>query len=137
MNLDLAKLFEPSYLFSKFPGQISKSFMVAWLVVGVVLIIAGTVIKIFAKKYNNPLPVWIQMRRRVGNWFIASGFVFVVFLFFRYERTPWLSVRAWILVWLVCVIAWGAYLGFVALKKAPTIAKEQREQARIRKYLPN
>jgi len=64
------------------------------------------------------------------------GIFSLIFLFFRQEQTPWFSSRYWIVLLLLAVIAWGAYLGVLAWKEIPLRAAAEEEDRRKRKYLP-
>jgi len=104
--------------------------------VSLFLVFGGAALRIGISYKKALLPAWIKWWQRVGVAAMNFGIFSLIFLFFRQEQTPWFSSRYWIVLLLLAVIAWGAYLGVLAWKEIPLRAAAEEEDRRKRKYLP-
>ena len=130
------EFFTPSYLFQRVPPTISKSWLMAGLVVAVLAVVAGIVMKVAPRLGLAKNPAWISWWRRVGSVKIGAGITAFLLVFFRYERVPVLASRFLALVWLIVLIVMGIKLLWQAYTIVPEKAAMASRQQRLQKYLP-
>lgn len=135
MPIDFAKLISWSYLTARFPGPLNRSFYIAWLLVSVAAIVVAVVGRTVLAKRGLP-PAWLRVWRSVASAVTVSASVSLLLLFFRAQRTPFLSMRLFVLVLIVGAIAWVATLVVLGLRQAPAQVRAWEEQQRLAKYLP-
>jgi len=84
-----------------------------------------------SRKHRLLYQVWAKL-----YLFSLSNFIIGLFLlFFSYELIPFLSARAWLLLWGVGMIVWLAFVG-LAIAKLPKIKKDIAEKNEYKKYIP-
>ena len=99
------QFFTPWYLLARTPAPLSKSFVLAWLIAGGVLIAIGLLLKIYAR-FRHALPTPLaRWWRRVGTLAILAGFFSFILLFFRYARAPILGARILMVILLIAALA--------------------------------
>ncbi|MFA5954208.1 MAG: hypothetical protein WC817_01570 [Patescibacteria group bacterium] len=134
--IDILKFASPSYLFMNFPRPLSSGFLRAWIAIGIIMIVGGIMLRIWSHYRKDFLPAWVKWWQRVGAAAVTFGVFAFILLFFRQEQTPWFSARYWIVLWVLLLLAWSAYLGFLAWRDVPAKATLEADDRRRRKYLP-
>lgn len=136
MIFNFSQFFSPSYLFSRYPGELSEKFLIAWLVVGAGLIIISILANILPGRLWAADSAWVRWYSRLGTCAFTGGLVSLMLLFFRYEKVPFLSARFWMVFWLIGVIAWLVLLIHKARTAVPSAVAMHQRQRRLAKYLP-
>lgn len=130
------QFFTPWYLLARTPAPLSRSFVLAWLIAGGVLVVFGLAPKIYAR-FRRALPAPLaRWWRRVGTTFILSGLASFLLLFFRYERAPILGARILTVILLAVALADLGRLLWQRRVKVPLEVAEEERRQRLRKYLP-
>ena len=133
---DFVKFFNPWYLFARTPSPLSRNFLIAWIAGSAILAAIGVAFKIYAKKNRSlpsPLARWW---RRLGTSLVVAAFLSAILLFFRYERSPFLSARVLMLIWLmVLAVDLGRQI-WIRRARLPEVIDEEERQRRLRRYLP-
>ena len=99
-----------NFWFAIIPPPLSTRAQVIWTVLACAAI-AGAIILRRAVLSKSRAPFSRTPWRRFARALTATGILLFVFLFFRYERTPFFSSRFWLLllgigdaVWIVAII---------------------------------
>ena len=66
----------------------------------------------------------------------VAGLLALIFLFFRYEGTPFFSMRLWMVLWAVGLVVAVAELLWKLRTKLPVALEEETRRARLARYLP-
>lgn len=77
-----------------------------------------------------------RLMDKVGLALLVMGFFGVVLFFFSYEKIRLFGARFWYPLWLVGLIAWIGYYGYVAKKRIPLWRHEEEERKCKDAYLP-
>lgn len=129
-----------SYLFTKFPGA---EFNYKWHTLGlaVILILGAAVFKtIYRKKVANKDFVFKKIFKKVPGRMIYLGILLIFFVLVRIENIPYFSMRIWLFLTILGVIAATVYYLYEYFKVYP---KElENFESRITNepktvYLPN
>jgi hypothetical protein len=90
-----------------------------------------------SSRFRPSLPgALAQWWRRLGALLTLAGLGALALLFLRYERTPLLGSRAWMVGWFtVAAVALSRLLWQRARSVPAAVAAEERER-RLRRYLP-
>jgi len=129
-----------SYLFAKFPGA---EFSYRWhvLILATVLILGAAAFKtIYRKKVANKDVVFKKIFKKVSGRMIYLGILLAFFVLVRIENIPYFSMRIWMVLTILGVIASAVYYSYKYFKVYP---KElENFESRITEepkmaYLPN
>ena len=124
--MNLEKLFDLSYLFNRFPqAGFSWPLRIALLV----LFIGSIILAIYAEKKINEKGLSKKLWQKIQVWGWTNGLVGLLFVFFREVRTLYLSSRGWLLIFIIIMIIWMAFI----IKFAKTKIPNKEEQARKEK----
>jgi amino acid transporter len=122
-----------SYLFSVYPGNPDKVFWVIMSGLTVAFIVLGG-LAIWLRKAND------GYRRKLGSkvltWSIISLIVTVLLGSFRYQNIYALSMRAFLISWLIIVIVWFVFIAIWWLRHVPAARQRRQERQEFDKYLP-
>lgn len=133
MSLTALKLlFRPSYLFMPYPGYAMK-FLVPLLIFFIILIILSVGASFLSKK-NKKLPA-AKLYARITNWLSWGGAVGAILLFFRYEGTPFVSMRFLLLLWLFVILVWGIYIALFYCRQYPKLVKDFKTKQEKERFL--
>jgi len=132
---NLRQFFTPWYLFARLTPPLSYRFLVAWLTLGVGLFIGGIVVSVVVTRRTSS-PAWRRWWRILGSRAAAAGLLALLFLFFRYEGTPFFSMRLWMLLWAVGLVVAIVDLLWKLQAKLPAVLQEEARRARLARYLP-
>lgn len=130
----MLRFFSPQYYFDLSPS-VSGTALKVMLVIFACMVIAGIVVKVY-EKLKTLHPAEEKLLGKYFSMLVVMGFVGILIAWFRYEGAYFLSMRFWLLVWLVGIIIWLMNILQFQLKVVPE-AKKQTEQKKIfTKYLP-
>jgi len=128
-------LFTASFWFNLTPPPLLPLFYWCFFIVFAGLIIVGFVSsQVYQKKRDNYILRFSA--KYLKPWFITSGILGLILLFFDYERATFFSARFWFLIWF---ISFGIWLLFI-IKKIKQLPERQdllHKKAEFEKYLPN
>ncbi|HBR13468.1 MAG: hypothetical protein A2260_04455 [Candidatus Komeilibacteria bacterium RIFOXYA2_FULL_45_9] len=124
-----------SYWFDAYPQFFLPVFL--WLFLGffaVALALGFVCLRVLAggKVSKVARRVWSKLR----NWGFSLGFVGLILVFFKQQRTPYLGMRVWILLWLIIGAVWLAFILKFIFVRMPKIKKELEAKKEFEKYLP-
>lgn len=120
-----------NYLFSSQPPAFAKF---GWPLLGgfILLLIISIALKyLIVKKVKV---IYRPLFRKIARAFGWSGLIGIILWFFRYERSPWLSMR--LLLWLaiLSLLIWIIVICFKESKKIPQRQKKIWETEKKKKY---
>ncbi len=135
--MNLTELYDLNYWFTIRPDEMSLAFLIGFLVF-FVLVFLGTFAMVVYKKKNKDVLSKPQRKlyEKIQSACATMGVLGLLWLFFAYERVPFLSARFWVLVWLLSVGLWIYVISrYYSLDMKPQI-KQLAEKERIEKWLP-
>lgn len=135
MPINFSQLITSSYWLDRFVVTLSREFFIAWLVLSLVFIAAAILIYFESSRRRLP-PAWSAWTGRLVTMLSVMGVVSLVLLFFRYQRSPFFSMRLWMLLWAIGLLGWSLRLAIDAYRKVPPAVAAWRDRQRIEKYLP-
>lgn len=97
------------------------------------LLILFTAIFGLLKKKKRGL--YFRIWQKLYSFFLSNFIIGLFLLFFTYEMVPFLSARAWFLLWAAGMIAWLVYISLI-LVKIPKIKQKKEKEKEYKKYLP-
>jgi len=124
-----------SYWFDTYPFFFTPIFFWGFLGLFMIAIVFGAIcLKIITKGKVNKTShkVWLKLR----SWSFSLGIVGLILVFFKQQRTPYLGMRIWLLVWLIICLIWLIFIVKYLLINVPKIKKEEIEKKEFEKYLP-
>ncbi len=107
----------------------------AFLVVFVVLTVAGFVLRTLANKKGEDV-YKRQTLHRVAMLCLTMGIIGLFLAFFSYERVRLLGSRFWFPLWTLATILWALAIAKFAVKKIPAMRAEAVAKIEREKYLP-
>ncbi len=135
--MNLSELYDLNYWFTLRPDEMSLAFLIGFLVF-FVLVFLGTFAMIVYKKKKKIVLSKPQRKlyEKIQSACATMGLLGLLWLFFAYERVPFLSARFWVLVWLLSGGLWIYVISrYYSLEMKPQI-KKLIEKERIEKWLP-
>jgi hypothetical protein len=130
--LDFSKIYDVKYILAQQPSYEMK-FLVPMLVVYTVFLIFGALSFILFKKKDK---VYSYFYNELLKYFFVIGSVGLLFLFFRLEELPFLSMRLWFLVIGIVAIIWGIKILIYRLIILPKEIASLSKFKEFKKYLP-
>lgn len=134
--MDFAKIFDLGYLFAITPG-IDFAYLNFFVILFGLLILAGIIIYLSAKFSKNDL--YVRAVRSLPWTFATYGLFGYIFVFFRTQGAPYLSMRIWFLLYL----AWMIYAIYDAIYSArkdylgrKSMQIQRKTQNNTKNYLP-
>ena len=134
--MDFAKIFDIGYLFAITPS-IDFAYMNFFVILFGALILIGVLVYLSAKFGKNDL--YVRSVRALPWTFATYGLFGFVFLFFRSQGAPYLSMRIWFLLYL----AWAIYAIYDAIISAredyqgrQSMQIQRKTKNSIKSYLP-
>jgi len=107
----------------------------ALLVVFTALAVVGLVAKIYGVRAGLDKLVRRAVQR-AGTCLLSMGLTGLLLYFFVYEHVPVLSMRLWLLVWLLSILVWAwSILRYVQVE-IPKVNAVKAERERLNKWLP-
>lgn len=120
--------------------QMQPPSFLAWvgitlLVVFTAMVIVGIAAKIYAAK--SSLDKFLRRAvQRAGTLLLAMGLLGLFICFFTYEQVPILSMRIWLLVWLLSTVLWAWSIVKYVRVEIPAKRELMAERERINKWIP-
>lgn len=106
-----------------------------FLVVFTVMAIVGVVVKIYGVKAG--LDKFVRRAvERAGNLLLTMGLIGLLIYFFTFEHVPILSMRLWLLVWLLSALAWVWSIARYVRVDIPAKRELMAERERLNKWIP-
>ncbi len=134
--MDITKIFDLGYLFTITPGM-DFAYMNFFVILFGLLVFAGIGIYLSAKFHNNSL--YVRAVRSLPWTFVTYGLFGYLFLFFRSQNAPYLSMRIWFLLY----VAWAIYAIYCAIISArkdyfgrKSMQIQRKSQTKTKNYLP-
>jgi len=116
------------YLFSTQAPSNQKLFLV---VVGIfVLFIIASILFSYNQTIHKGL------KNRLFNFFLTIGILGLIFSFFRYESTPFVGTRAFIIALGLVAVVWYFVITVYSLTKMPKEIRVIKNHERYVQYLP-
>lgn len=108
-----------------------------WILISIfaVAIIVGIISSVFSSK-NKKDKLKKKLWSKFISWGYTVGIVGLILTFLKQQKTPYLGMRIWLLVWLLFSFVWLIFILKFVILKVPKIKKEQREKEEFEKYLP-
>ncbi len=103
-------------------------FFIAFILLLIVLMILSFRLKNKKKVYKGVLI-------SLYNFSLTNTIIGLIFLFFNYQRVPFLAARFWFLLWAILIIVWLLFI-YLKLKKVPAQREKLIAQEEYNKYLP-
>ncbi len=105
------------------------------LVVFIALAIMGLVAKVYGMKAN--LDKFVRRAvERAGTLLLTMGLVGLLYYLFVFESVPILSMRVWLIVWLLSGLAWAWSILHYVRVEIPRINQLKSEREKLNKWLP-
>ena len=122
-----------NFWFNMRPGAIGVGAFRAILVF--VVILAALTLAFYFLKKQNQFGFYKRIFNGLNNLCLANTIIGLFLLFFVYEQLPFLSMRIWLLLWLLGILVW---LGFIinSMLKIPKLKKNQAKEENYQKYIP-
>lgn len=132
--MDLSKLLDTKYLFQIYPGAgFDWPVRLALLLV----FIGAIVIAILAdKKHTQAAGAMKKVWKKLQVWGWTSGVFGLIFVAFRETGAIYLSQRFWLLLWLVFIFVWLAYIIYYWKKVVPKKEEVKAQSQEFDKWLP-
>ncbi len=135
--MNLTELYDLNYWFTLRPDEMSLAFLIGFLVFFVLVFLGTFAMVIYKKKKKGALSKpQRKLYDKIQSACATMGLLGLLWLFFAYERVPFLSARFWVLVWLLSMGLWIYVISrYYSLEMKPQI-KHLAEKERIEKWLP-
>ena len=78
-----------------------------------------------------------RLMSRVGTALLVMGFLGVFLFFFSYEGVRLFGAKFWYPLWLLGLIIWIAYYGWIAKRRIPLWRQQEQERKQKDAYLPS
>ncbi len=122
-----------SYLFSTYPGTPEKAFWYIMIAVVAAFVILGGLAIWFRRANDGYLR---KLGAKTLTWSIVSLVVTLLLGSFRYQNIFALSMRAFLIVWLLISFAWFVLIAIWWLRHVPAARQRRQERQEYDKYLP-
>ncbi|NTW22544.1 hypothetical protein HGA34_03310 [Candidatus Falkowbacteria bacterium] len=121
------------FWFSTRPGDLTAQAQAGMLVFAALLAAIGFYAWRWRKQ--NPKGLYRKIYGRIMSFGFTNLAINLLLLFFEYEAVPILSMRLWLLIWLISMVAW-ARLIVRDIQKMPQIRSQIAEDKKLKKYIP-
>ncbi len=132
--MSILNLFTISYWFAT-PRVISTTGLTVLLVVFGGMMILGLALKSASQKgtIERFLAKAVQ---RWGSMSLTMGLLGLIYVFLRYERVPFFSLRMWLGLWAIGLAFWAYKIWRYQTKKLPELRERYAEDAKRYAFLP-
>ena len=132
----MKNFFSLQYWFAPLPGSPDLRFWRILFMVSAALLVFWIISLVFVARNKHD-----GLRRRVWSkyaiWSFTVSLVTYVFGFFRFQQAQFLSMRAWIFLWIVFSCLWFVLIVKYVALEYPKKLKARQERERLDKYLPH
>ncbi|PIT87924.1 MAG: hypothetical protein COU31_00365 [Candidatus Magasanikbacteria bacterium CG10_big_fil_rev_8_21_14_0_10_40_10] len=132
--MNFSNLYHIDYWFGQ-PGAADGQALYFFMLVFLLLIAGGIGIRIAVFYLADRIRQIIF--RKFGAYGMTMGVLGIIWLFVRQQNVPFLSMRFWLLCWLLLAVWWLIKILEYIVLRVPAIKKEKAERERVQKYLPN
>jgi ABC-type amino acid transport system permease subunit len=125
---------QPIFYLNAFPGPLRERNL--WLLVAafvLALLLAWPTLR-YARR--APDKVGLHQWRRVASWCVWVGAVGLLLTALAAARVPYLSMRLWLVLWLLTALAWAGWLLYRWQRVVPAQRSRVALQREYRRYLP-
>lgn len=122
-----------TYLFSAYPGSPDKAFWYIMTAVVAAFVILGGLAIWFRRANDGYLR---KLGSKTLTWSIVSLVVTLLLGSFRYQNIYALSMRVFLIIWLVISLVWLALIAIWWLRHVPAARQRRQERQEFDKYLP-
>jgi len=129
------QLLKFSYWFDTYPLFFTPVFFWVLLSLFLALTILGTYLAVRVSKQKMD-SLKKKIFSKFFHWSLSAGIAGLILVFFKQQRTPYLGMRIWILIWLIICFIWLIFVLKFLFRQVPKIKKEQQEKQEFEKYLP-
>lgn len=134
--MDFTKIFDLGYLFTITPGM-DFAYMNFFVILFALMIVAGVGVYLSAKFSKNDL--YVRAVRSMPWTLAVYGLFGYIFLFFRSQNAPYLSMRIWFLLYMAWTI-YAIYSAIISARKdyfgRKSMQIHRRSQSKGKTYLP-
>lgn len=134
MPLDFTSFFKLERFFNLRPAIQLNTVYFLLAVFGLALLVA-VILKIIQKTTHGD-SFRKNLLQKYFTVFLTMGLIGEVLVWFRYERVYFLSARFWLVVWLIALITWLAWVLKYQLKTIPQSRANLQKTQEFNKYLP-
>lgn len=131
--MDLQKLLNLSYMFDRFPPA---GFSWPLRIVLLVLFIGSIVLALYANKQIAKKDLRKKLWQKIQVWGWTNGILGLFFVIMREVRAIYLSSRGWLLLFIIIMIVWLAFIIKFAKTKLPDKEELIKKQEEFDKWLP-
>ena len=131
--MNLEKLFDLAYMFNRFPPA-----GFSWPIrIALLLIFVGSIIlALYAQKKINEKGLSKKLWQKIQVWGWTNGLVGLLFVFFREVKTIYLGSRGWLLIFIIIMLIWLAFIIKFAKTKIPNKEAQDKKKQEVDKWLP-
>jgi hypothetical protein len=133
--IDFSRLLSWPYWINKNPFTISQEFLYGWLIVTTILLVFGIAVRVWASRNNDIATQWVSWYYRISRLLVTVAIFSYVLVWFRYERIPLFSARAWMLALLLVGLVWAIMIWRQRNAIREAVEKRQIVQ-KLEKFLP-
>lgn len=131
--MNLAKLFDLSYLFYRFPPA---GFSWPIRITLLVFFIGSIVLALYAHKQVKQKGVYKKLWQKIQVWGWTNGLAGLVFMSFREARALYLSARGWLLIFIIIMLVWLVFIIKFAKTKVPDKETAEKKEQEFDRWLP-
>jgi len=130
------KFIQPSFYFDAYIKDIHLPTM--WVIIGVfaLFLIIGLASLFWASKKEKTNSLTAKFFGKLSNWGLWTGIIGLFIAFFRYQRSPYLGMRFWLVAWFLTTLVWLVFVLKFFIKDIPRLKKEKIKKQEFKKYLP-
>lgn len=132
--MNFSKLFSPKYLFEIYPGSEFR-YMIPLIVFFLILVVGSIYLEQWIKKNPDRKHIQSLLPGIVGRLRLL-GLMGFIFLWVRYENLPYLSMRIFLMAYLIYIL-WVISQAVYKMKKIlPMLIDEGKIKKTEKNYLP-
>ena len=134
MPINIAKFFDLGRLFDLRPTIDLKTVYFLLAVFGI-LVMAAAAVKLWQKSQKRENFIG-KLFDKYFTLLLTMGLLGWLLVLFRYDNAYLLGARFWLLIWLLTLIIWLAFILKYQLKIVPPARKRLEQKKMFEKYLP-
>lgn len=131
--MDFTKLLDTRYLFQIYPPA---GFDWPTRILLLVIFLGAIALAIYADKKIKHAGIFKKVWQKTQVWGWSSGIFGLIIMSFREVGAIYLSQRFWLLLWLLIIFLWLAYILYYWKKVIPRKEALKQKSAEYNKWLP-
>lgn len=132
----MQRFFQFNFIFDRYPTGVHLLTFYVILAVFIIALIIGFYSAFLANKKVKNDKIIAKFYNKLSNWGLWCGVIGLLITFFRYERSPYLGMRIWSILWLLIYFFWLAYLLKYLIIELPKQRTDFQKKKEFEKYLP-